>query len=83
MFAPRYGITEESATGMAAGPLACFLFDYLQHNKTTFLIEQGYAMQPKSPSVIEVNLTLENSAIKSLIAGGVGAVTRHMSVDIQ
>lgn len=27
MFAPRYGIDEESATGMAAGPLACYLHD--------------------------------------------------------
>jgi len=32
MFAPRYGILEESATGMAAGPLACFLHDRLQHS---------------------------------------------------
>ena len=82
MFAPRYGIAEESATGMAAGPLACFLFDYLDQDKATFFIEQGYAMQPSSPSMIEVKLTLENAAIKSLIAGGVGKVTRHITVDI-
>ncbi|NVK17125.1 MAG: PhzF family phenazine biosynthesis protein [Methylocystaceae bacterium] len=25
MFAPRYGITEEAVTGMAAGPLACVI----------------------------------------------------------
>ena len=30
MFAPRYGIAEESATGTAAGPLGCFLHDYLR-----------------------------------------------------
>ena len=30
MFAPRYGISEESATGMAAGPLACFMHDQMK-----------------------------------------------------
>ena len=83
MFAPRYGIAEESATGMAAGPLACLLFDHLQQrDKTTFLIEQGYAMQPASPSLIEVRLALEHSMIKSLIAGGVGALIRHVVVTV-
>ena len=33
MFGPRYGIDEESATGMAAGPLACYLYDKLKNNK--------------------------------------------------
>lgn len=28
MFAPRYAIEEEAATGMAAGPLACVLRDF-------------------------------------------------------
>ena len=35
MFAPRYGINEESATGMAAGPLACYLYDKMGINKDT------------------------------------------------
>jgi PhzF family phenazine biosynthesis protein len=42
MFAPRYGINEESATGMAAGPLACYLYDKMGIKKDIFLIEQGY-----------------------------------------
>ena len=33
MFAPSYGILEESGTGMAAGPLASYLFDILKINK--------------------------------------------------
>lgn len=33
MFGPRYGILEESGTGMAAGPLACYLFDILKVKK--------------------------------------------------
>ena len=43
MFAPRYGINEESATGMAAGPLACYLYDKMGINQKQyigFLFEQ-------------------------------------------
>lgn len=70
MFAPRYGITEESATGMAAGPLACYLHDKLGLTKNTYLIEQGYAMEPASPSVITVRLQLQQGEICSVFAGG-------------
>ena len=70
MFAPRYGIAEESATGMAAGPLACYLHDKLGLSKTEYLIEQGYAMQPVSPSVISVRLQTEQGNISGLYAGG-------------
>lgn len=44
MFAPRYAITEESATGMAGGPLACLLHDYLdiKDGKITGLMAGGY-----------------------------------------
>jgi PhzF family phenazine biosynthesis protein len=70
MFAPRYGIAEESATGMAARPLACYLHDKLGVSKTDYLIEQGYAMQPASPSVISVRLQLQQGAISSVFAGG-------------
>lgn len=82
MFAPRYGIREESATGMAAGPLACYLFDYLKITKNKFLIEQGYAMPTPSPSCIEVTLTLENAAITTLLAGGTGIVSRYDQIEI-
>ena len=58
MFAPRYGIPEESATGMAAGPLACYLYDVLGVRKDTFVIEQGHLMPTPSPSVITVKLDL-------------------------
>ncbi|RYZ49730.1 MAG: PhzF family phenazine biosynthesis protein, partial [Sphingobacteriales bacterium] len=40
MFAPFYGIEEEAATGMAAGPLACYLH-LGERDKTRFTIEQG------------------------------------------
>lgn len=70
MFAPRYGIAEESATGMAAGPLACYLHDIMEVDKDNFVIEQGYSMQPASPSVIKVNLIKQNNTITGLFAGG-------------
>lgn len=82
MFAPRYGIQEESATGMAAGPLASYLYDYLKITKSKFLIEQGYSMPTPSPSCIEVTLMLENAAITSLLAGGTGVVSRYIQIEI-
>ena len=82
MFAPRYGISEESATGMAAGPLACFLYDQMGLKQDRFTIEQGYSMQPASPSCIEVSLEVKDSAITSLVAGGVGAASRFEEVEI-
>ncbi len=82
MFAPSYGIQEESATGMAAGPLACYLFDQLAIDQPDMCIEQGYAMTPPSPSVIQVSLKLTNRKIVSLTAGGIGQATRYVDVEI-
>lgn len=70
MFAPGYGIDEESATGMAAGPLACLLFISRSTNKNSCLIGQGNFMNPPSASRINVNLQIEENTIKSLLAGG-------------
>lgn len=81
MFAPSYGIPEESATGMAAGPLACYLHDHLQHPNTTFLILQGYHLRHPSPSQIEVQLEVDNEQrITGLRAGGYGLVVRQMEL---
>lgn len=82
MFAPRYGIDEESATGMAAGPLACYLYDKVKIEKPKFMIEQGYLMSPASSSVITVDLQVKDSSISSLMAGGKAAVgeTRHVEI---
>jgi PhzF family phenazine biosynthesis protein len=81
MFAPRYAIQEESATGMAAGPLACVLHDHLHIEKDTFLLEQGRFMEPASPSLITVELTVENGEIQNLMAGGHGKVSRSLNID--
>jgi PhzF family phenazine biosynthesis protein len=82
MFAPRYGIVEESATGMAAGPLACYLYDKMGINKDVFLIEQGHLMKPPSPSVITVKLNFEDGKITGLIAGGKAKVIKSLTISI-
>ena len=81
MFAPRYAIQEESATGMAAGPLACVLHDHLQMSKDRFLIEQGQFMDPASPSLITVELSIAQGRIQALMAGGHGKVLQSLSID--
>ncbi len=85
MFAPRYAIPEEAATGMAAGPLACFLYDVMEMQKSHFDIAQGDFMTPPSPSRISVDLDLdldrdEGGVITGLLAGGYGKSMREISV---
>jgi len=70
MFAPRYGIAEEAGTGMAAGPLACWLHDRANLAGPRLHVEQGWLMRPPSPSVIRVDLQLRGGAISGLMAGG-------------
>ncbi|HCO24360.1 MAG TPA: PhzF family phenazine biosynthesis protein [Gimesia maris] len=82
MFAPRYGITEESATGMAAGPLGCLLHNKLESENECFIIEQGYSMEPLSPSVITVNLNINDGAISGLMVGGKAMVSGQREIEI-
>lgn len=83
MFGPRYGITEEAGTGMAAGPLACYIFDKLKIKKKRFLIQQGQFMNPPSPSLIYVDIeTRDNNIITGLMAGGKGIVKSEMKFEI-
>jgi PhzF family phenazine biosynthesis protein len=72
MFAPRYGIEEEAGTGMAAGPLACYLHDKLEIKKNKFFIQQGKYMNLPSVSLIIVELDIKNDVIVGLMAGGKG-----------
>ncbi|KQC29935.1 PhzF family phenazine biosynthesis protein [Flagellimonas eckloniae] len=82
MFGPHYGILEEAGTGMAAGPLACYLFDVLKIKKSAFHIQQGKFMKEPSPSLIIVNLRIEKGKIKDLMAGGKGVLNRQLEVKI-
>lgn len=83
MFAPRYAIEEESATGMAAGPLACVLHDRLGVRRPQLTIEQGHFMEPASPSVINVELMRQGETITGLMAGGYGKVMKEMTVPVR
>ncbi len=76
MFAPRYGINEEAATGMAAGPLACWLHDRLGMAQSRFVLEQGRLMPHPSPSLIDVSLDIGASGIERLWAGGTARLTQ-------
>ncbi len=82
MFAPRFGINEESATGMAAGPLACFLYDKLKIGQDEFLIEQGHLMTPASPSLITAKLNLVDNKITKLMVGGEAIVMKSIRINI-
>lgn len=82
MFAPRYGIEEEAGTGMAAGPLACYMYDQLKIRKERFLIEQGWFMKTPSRSLIIVNLSLNNERITTIMAGGKGISMSSMTITI-
>lgn len=81
MFAPRYAILEEAATGMAAGPLACFLHDVMAIKTSRLKIAQGHFMKPASPSLINVDLEISaDGKIASLMAGGFGRSMREIAI---
>lgn len=83
MFAPFYGIPEEAATGMAAGPLACFLHDIVGQKQARYLIEQGSFMAQPSRSLLEVYLETNNNKIQKLFVGGDAYVSSEVSIEIQ
>ena len=82
MFAPRYAIREEAATGMAAGALGCLLYDRIGIRKRHFSIEQGLSMQPPSPSRVSVDLDVRDERISGLLVGGAGRLIRTTTVHI-
>lgn len=82
MFAPRFAIPEEAGTGMAAGPLACLLHDVLHVQDQHMHIEQGWLMQPPSPSVIRVVLQMEHGRIARLMAGGTARISASTVVEV-
>jgi len=82
MFGPWYGIKEEAATGMAAGPLACYLYDYIGIKQPRLIIEQGFLMDPPSPSEIIVDLAIKENRIQGLMAGGRAKLMREMEIEI-
>jgi len=82
MFGPFYGIDEEAATGMAAGPLATFLYAQGLLKKEHYLIEQGRFMSNPSPSQIHVHLETEKGDISRLFVGGDAYISGEKTVTI-
>ncbi|HPF45362.1 MAG TPA: PhzF family phenazine biosynthesis protein [Emcibacteraceae bacterium] len=82
MFAPRYGIPEESATGMAAGNLSAYLFNEMDFKCDKIVVEQGFFMKKPSKSEIIVNLTIQDGRLLKLMAGGMAKVENSKFVNI-
>ena len=74
MFAPHLGVTEDPATGSAAGPLGCYLAtrvpmrDDGARGPRRFRFEQGIEMG--RPSLIEVSVELAGGAISAVRVAG-------------
>lgn len=82
MFGPRYDIPEEAGTGMAAGPLACYLYQTQNVRKNKYMFNQGISMSPPSPSEIIVELDIIDDTISSLMAGGKGMLKEELTIEI-
>ena len=83
MFGPAYGIPEESATGMAAGPLACWLDARSGGRHETFAIEQGQMMTPASPSLIIARPERAGDALSAMWIGGSARAREVRRIRIQ
>jgi trans-2,3-dihydro-3-hydroxyanthranilate isomerase len=71
MFAPELGITEDPATGVASGPLGCYLLRHkvVQPEQSESMISlQGAKMG--RPSYIHIAIGLDNGHISSVRVGG-------------
>lgn len=82
MFAPGFGIPEESATGMAGGLLAAYLYDRGGVRNDTIAIDQGVFMLPPSPSRIGARLAHERGRLTELWVGGRARVMRTQTVSV-
>ncbi len=71
MFAPELGVTEDPATGIASGPLGCYLVRHkiVQPEKAASMINlQGVKMG--RPSHVHISIGVENAGISSVRVGG-------------
>lgn len=65
------------------GPLACLLHDHLGIADRQIRIEQGWLMQPPSPSLIQIDLETNDAGVSLLMVGGAAHVDRSTIVDIE
>jgi PhzF family phenazine biosynthesis protein len=71
-FAPIVGIDEESATGTSNGALGCYLNNYVDKEKTKWILRQGYSMG--LPSEIITKLTIRNEKVQTVFVGGTAKI---------
>ena len=81
MFAPRFGVTEDPATGSAAAALAgvCVRTLALNEGEYRFAIEQGYEMG--RPSLIELTLTMRGGTLRLATVGGPAVVVAEGTIE--
>jgi len=71
MFAPELGVVEDPATGIASGPLGC----YLVHHKVVPAAKAGNMLSLQGvkmgrPSHVHISVGLKNGGIDSVRVGG-------------
>jgi len=76
MFAPDYGISEDPATGAAAGCLAAYSMEYIRPNSTSleFMIEQGHEI--RRPSLLFAHARRGADGLKVSVGGRVTMVAQ-------
>ncbi|MDI6720886.1 MAG: PhzF family phenazine biosynthesis protein [Candidatus Aenigmarchaeota archaeon] len=82
-FAPLVGIPEESATGITAGALSCYLFEYekvTEEQANNLVFEQGYSMS--RPSEILAKLSIEGGEIKGVRVGGTATISNETEISV-
>ena len=71
VFAPGLGITEDPATGSAAGAIGAYLYknDLVSDHSCKYIyIEQGYQMG--RPASLQVEVEQQDNEVKSILVGG-------------
>ena len=68
MYAPKYGIAEDPATGSASGPLGCYLVTYGLSDGTAIINEQGFEMGRES--IIGIDITTDADEITGVQISG-------------
>lgn len=68
MFAPRFGVPEDPATGSAHGPLGSYLYQHGRWKGAPMISEQGVELG--RPSIITFNVEAQDSKIIDVQVGG-------------
>ncbi|MGZ5855577.1 MAG: PhzF family phenazine biosynthesis protein [Xanthobacteraceae bacterium] len=82
MFAPRFGVREDPATGSAVAAFAgfCATSLALKDGEHRFVVEQGFEMG--RPSLIELTLTLRDGALTTASIGGPAVIVTEGMIEV-